>query len=64
MTQIADPVGSPVQNRVDPAHRAATNGNGHTPARAWTLDDSAKLYTIRDWGQGYFAINDKGHVAK
>jgi arginine decarboxylase len=63
MTQIAEPAGPSASNRADPTHRAVANGNGHAPARPWTADDSARLYTIRDWGQGYFSINDKGHVA-
>ena len=28
----------------------------------WTVEDSARLYRIRDWGGGYFGINEKGHV--
>ena len=50
------------------------NGNGHgnggptdhhsaTPQRPWSAEESAKLYSIRNWGQGYFSINDDGHVA-
>jgi arginine decarboxylase len=31
-------------------------------AEAWTLDDARDLYQIDAWGQGFFAINDKGHV--
>ncbi len=31
-------------------------------ARAWTVDDSAKLYGIQSWGQGYFSHNSEGHV--
>ncbi|MEO6435186.1 MAG: hypothetical protein ABIP55_05435, partial [Tepidisphaeraceae bacterium] len=33
-----------------------------TPARPWTVEDSAKLYGIHNWGQGYFSVNDHGHV--
>jgi arginine decarboxylase len=44
-----------------------TNGtNGHAPAaptRPWGVADSAKLYGIQSWGQGYFSINGEGHVA-
>jgi arginine decarboxylase len=44
-----------------------TNGangtNGDAPPRPWTVEDSARLYGIRNWGQGYFSINDEGHVA-
>ena len=33
------------------------------PARQWTPADSETLYRVRDWGQGYFSVNEKGHVA-
>ncbi|MBX7101984.1 MAG: biosynthetic arginine decarboxylase [Myxococcaceae bacterium] len=32
-----------------------------TPAR-WTVADSLEKYAIRQWGAGYFGINDKGNV--
>jgi arginine decarboxylase len=28
----------------------------------WTLDRSRELYGIQNWGNGYFEINEKGHV--
>lgn len=28
----------------------------------WTPEDSARLYGLPDWGQGFFRVNDKGHV--
>lgn len=28
----------------------------------WTRDDSTKLYLVDRWGQGFFAINDAGHL--
>ena len=28
----------------------------------WTVDDSAELYGVRNWGTGYFDINEKGEV--
>lgn len=31
-------------------------------APAWTLEDSAKTYGIRDWGNDYFDISPKGEV--
>lgn len=31
-------------------------------APAWTLEDSAKTYGIRDWGNDYFDISSKGEV--
>jgi arginine decarboxylase len=30
---------------------------------AWTAEDSANLYGIREWGHGYFDISAKGEVA-
>src|SRR3954467_6252814 len=41
-----------------------TNGNGNgncapaAPTRPWSLQDSARLYNIQQWGSGYFSIND------
>ena len=31
-------------------------------ARQWKVHDSAELYNVRNWGKGYFAINEAGHV--
>jgi arginine decarboxylase len=28
----------------------------------WKIDDSRDLYHVEAWGQGYFSINDAGHV--
>ncbi|MFN7131941.1 MAG: biosynthetic arginine decarboxylase [Myxococcales bacterium] len=30
--------------------------------KAWTVADALETYGIRNWGSGYFGINDKGHV--
>ena len=30
--------------------------------RKWTIADSAETYGIKSWSQGYFSINDAGHV--
>ena len=30
--------------------------------KAWSVQDSAEVYNIRNWGKGYFGINDDGHV--
>jgi arginine decarboxylase len=29
---------------------------------AWTVEDSANIYGIRDWGNGYFDVSPKGEV--
>lgn len=31
-------------------------------ATPWRIDDSRDLYHVDAWGQGYFSINDAGHV--
>lgn len=28
----------------------------------WSIEDSLDLYQVPKWGQGYFSINEKGHV--
>ncbi len=33
-----------------------------TPPARWTIADSLETYSIRQWGAGYFGINDKGNV--
>ncbi|MEM1166298.1 MAG: biosynthetic arginine decarboxylase [Planctomycetota bacterium] len=32
------------------------------PGLSWTPSDSADLYRIADWGNGYFGVNDSGHL--
>ncbi len=35
----------------------------NTPAqKRWTITDSLETYSIRQWGAGYFGINEKGNV--
>lgn len=31
--------------------------------KSWTVSDATKLYRVNRWGQGYFAVNNDGHVA-
>lgn len=33
-----------------------------TVMRKWRIEDSEELYNINGWGNGYFSINDAGHV--
>ncbi len=48
---------------VHPGTNGHEVGNG-APARGpWSPADSSKLYGISNWGQGYFSVNDQGHVA-
>jgi len=34
----------------------------NSPQTRWTVADSLETYGIRNWGAGYFGVNDKGHV--
>src|SRR5438132_603761 len=47
-----------------PGTAANGNGNGdaHAPPRVWTCADAAKLYGIHQWGNGFFSVNEEGHV--
>ena len=40
---------------------AALDPNAST-ARAWTVHDASELYEVARWGNGYFSVNDAGHV--
>jgi arginine decarboxylase len=33
------------------------------PFETWSLQDSAETYSIAQWGNGYFSINDRGCIA-
>ncbi|MCC2679677.1 MAG: arginine decarboxylase [Pseudobdellovibrio sp.] len=41
----------------------ATHAFAKTTANQWTVEDSAKIYGINNWGNGYFRINNDGNVA-
>src|ERR1043166_8161442 len=43
-----------------PGAPAKPDANGK---RAWSIRESERLYGISQWGQGYFSINEDGHVA-
>ncbi|MBL7995271.1 biosynthetic arginine decarboxylase [bacterium] len=30
---------------------------------AWNIEESNKVYNVKEWGAGYFHINSKGHIA-
>ncbi|OAI01473.1 arginine decarboxylase [Methylomonas methanica] len=32
------------------------------PTQTWSIEQSKQLYAIQQWGNGYFSINDQGHV--
>ncbi len=43
--------------------KSAVNGNRKfNPAQPWRVEDSLELYHLRAWGQGYFSVNQSGHV--
>jgi len=42
-------------------HAPSTTDNAD-PTRPWTIDDALDLYNVREWGKGYFGINQRGHV--
>jgi arginine decarboxylase len=37
--------------------------NGQASQSGWSVRDSARLYGVAEWGQGYFSISEKGSVA-
>src|SRR5690348_147858 len=50
-----------------PTKNPTGNGNGShpaatPPAKEWGVEESARLYGVNQWGQGYFSINAEGHV--
>jgi arginine decarboxylase len=45
-----------------PGSDAQTGVPGVSTPPAWTPQESARLYGIRNWGQGYFSVSDVGHV--
>ncbi len=42
--------------------RSTKVGTTHEPADRWTVAESAELYDIASWGQGYFTVGDNGHL--
>ncbi len=42
---------------------APLGANGHNHAtHPWSVEDSAKLFGIHNWGSGYFTVNQAGHL--
>lgn len=41
----------------------ATHAFAKTTANQWTVEDSARIYGINNWGNGYFRINENGNVS-
>jgi len=42
--------------------RQTTGAVTQEPADRWTVAESAELYDITRWGQGYFSVGDNGHL--
>jgi arginine decarboxylase len=60
MTTISS---APTNSPASPSAAAVNGANGKAAApRQWTIADADRLYGIRDWGNGYFNINDQGHL--
>src|SRR5215218_5819181 len=62
---------TPIQGQIPVKNNGAPEGNGNgAPAAVsvpgtgnWTVQDSARLYSIDHWGQGYFSVTPEGTVA-
>lgn len=46
-----------------PPEPVKPNGNGNGNGVAWSIASANAVYNIDRWGEGYFSINDKGHIA-
>ncbi|MSR19031.1 MAG: biosynthetic arginine decarboxylase [Phycisphaerales bacterium] len=60
MTQTQQPSSDPsaAQPSTSPRPRAARAGL----EPGWTVEDSLDLYNVRQWGKGFFDVNEGGHV--
>ena len=45
-----------------PHEPVATPAPTSDPKSAWSIDAARALYNVEGWGDGYFDINEKGHV--
>jgi arginine decarboxylase len=48
-----------ISNTANPIHDAEQAAK---KTQGWTVEDSMKLYGIREWGMGYVGVNELGHV--
>ncbi|MFO0963005.1 MAG: biosynthetic arginine decarboxylase [Phycisphaerales bacterium] len=51
---LTDPAASTSASRPRPTRPATELG--------WTADDAAALYSVRNWGKGFFDVNAQGHM--
>ncbi|WP_206295011.1 biosynthetic arginine decarboxylase [Humisphaera borealis] len=65
-------VAAAIAEKMNRSGNGANGSNGNSgmtdhhsalPQRPWSVEESAKLYSIKNWGQSYFSINNDGHVA-
>src|SRR6476660_2291369 len=40
----------------------AASSTSSTTSSAWTIHDASELYEVPRWANGYFSLNDAGHV--
>ena len=52
-----------VQNNGTPSSAVMTTPPSSLLKTTWTPEDSAKLYNINNWGNGYFRVNSNGNVS-
>ncbi len=53
---------APLRAHVKPDNMKDSTLFGKDKLERWTIEDSADLYGIRNWGNGYFDISDDGQV--
>jgi arginine decarboxylase len=57
------PTTSTATNALASLNKSATHAFAKTTTSNRTVEDSAKIYGINNWGDGYFRINESGNVA-
>jgi hypothetical protein len=51
-----------IVRRVELNQPAPTSSRRGSPIEPWSTEKSALMFGIENWGEGYFAINQKGNV--
>jgi arginine decarboxylase len=46
-----------------PPNGDGMHGADVAPTEVWTTADAQELYRVDQWGQGYFSVTERGHVA-
>ena len=56
-------VGGPLDEHGDERETCSDHTSTSTSAtRSWSVHDASELYEVARWGNGYFSVNDSGHV--